>query len=211
MSAINQLLLSLEARDPGTYRHSKRTARFAAALARDLGMRKARVEMICVAGLLHDIGKVGIPDSILHKPGLLSPEEWAVMCGHSEIGAAMVERAGLGEIANWILHLHERFDGLGYPDGLSGESIPRESRLLHATDTLEAMTSQRPYRSAALVDDALAALEEGAGSQLDPLFAPRLASLVRGGGLRVADEETTYAGLTVPMTPLIAGASLAVV
>ena len=147
VSAMHQLLQSLEARDPGTYRHSKRTARFAAALARDLGMRRARVEVICAAGLLHDIGKVGIPDSILHKPGLLSPEEWAVMCGHSEIGAAMVERAGLGEIANWILHLHERFDGLGYPDGLSGESIPRESRLLHAADTLEAMTSQRPYRS----------------------------------------------------------------
>ena len=208
---MNQLLQSLEARDPGTYRHSKRTARFAAALARDLGMRRSRVELICAAGLLHDVGKVGIPDSILHKPGLLSPEEWGVMCGHSEIGAAMVERAGLGEMANWILHLHERFDGLGYPDGLSGESIPRESRLLHAVDTLEAMTSPRPYRSAALVDEALAALEEGAGSQLDPLFARRLASLVRGGGLRVAEEETTYAGLAAPMTPLIAGASLAAV
>jgi putative nucleotidyltransferase with HDIG domain len=208
---MNRLLRSLEARDPGTYRHSRRTARFAVALARDLGMDRKKVERICVAGLLHDVGKVGIPDAILHKPGLLTPEEWAVMCGHSGIGAAMVERAGLAEIATWILHLHERFDGLGYPDGISGRDIPRESRLLHAADTLEAMTSPRPYRNAALVEDALDALEEGAGSQLDPLFAQRLAALVRSGDLRVADEETIYVGRVTPMTPLTAGASLATV
>ncbi len=176
-------------------------------------MRKGRVSAICVAGLLHDVGKVAVPDAILHKPTLLTREEWAVMRSHSEIGAMMVAGAGLGDMCGWIRHLHERFDGLGYPDGIAGDEIPTESRLLHAADTLEAMTSPRPYRSAASTEEAVAVLEESADSQLDPLFARRLAALVRRGALDLSDgaRPRVAAGLEEPMTPLMAGASLALV
>jgi HD-GYP domain-containing protein (c-di-GMP phosphodiesterase class II) len=170
------------------------------------------VGAIGVAAILHDVGKIQIPDSILQKPGVLSDEEWAVMRSHSDAGATMVERAGFPSLARWIRHLHERFDGLGYPDGLSGGEIPFESRLLHVADTLEAMTSARPYRSPALVEEALDALEESAGSQLDPVLAPRLAALVRTGNLHVPQESITVPSHhAATMTPLIAGASLATV
>ena len=212
MRRVGALITAIAVKDPATHRHSRRTAIFAVALARDFDLPGDSVGAIGVAAVLHDVGKIQVPDSILHKPGILSDEEWAVMRSHSDAGATIVERAGFPSLARWIRHLHERFDGLGYPDGLVGGAIPFESRLLHVADTLEAMTSARPYRSPALVEEALDALEESAGTQLDPVLAHRLAALVRNGTLHVAQEP-----ITVPshgdarMTPLIAGASLAAV
>jgi putative nucleotidyltransferase with HDIG domain len=210
MRPYSALMTAMAVKDAGTYRHSKRTATFAVALARDFDLSRDSVGAIAVAAILHDVGKIQIPDAILHKPGVLDDDEWALMRTHSEAGAEMVENAGLPTIARWIRHLHERYDGLGYPDGLAGGDIPFESRLLHVADTLEAMTSARPYRSPALIEEALDALEESAGTQLDPVFAHRLAALVRSGSLHVEQEPITVSSQhAATMTPLIAGASLA--
>jgi putative nucleotidyltransferase with HDIG domain len=212
MRAFDALIRAIALKDPSTHRHSKRTATFAVALARDLDLGVYSVGAIGVAAVLHDVGKVSVPDAILHKPGILTDDEWAQIRSHSDVGATMVERAGFPTLARWIRHLHERFDGLGYPDGLVGGEIPFESRLLHVADTLEAMTSARPYRSPALVEEALDVLEESGGSQLDPVLAPRLAALVRSGSLHVEQEPVTVASsAAATMTPLIAGASLAAV
>jgi HD-GYP domain-containing protein (c-di-GMP phosphodiesterase class II) len=212
MRAFSALITAIAVKDPATHRHSRRTATFAVALARDFDLPADSVGAIALAAVLHDVGKIQIPDAILHKPGVLDEDEWAVMRTHSDAGARMVERAGLPTLARWIRHLHERFDGLGYPDGIGGGEIPFESRLLHVADTLEAMTSARPYRSPALVEEALDALAESAGSQLDPVFAHRLAALVRSGDLHVEQEPVTVSSQhAATMTPLIAGASLAAV
>jgi HD-GYP domain-containing protein (c-di-GMP phosphodiesterase class II) len=141
--------------------------------------------MIRTAGVLHDVGKSGITDGILLKPGKLTDEEFAVMRRHSELGHDIIAGAGLEEIADWVLHLHERFDGGGYPDGLSGDAIPLESRILHCADALEAMTSSRIYRPGMAIDRALAQLESGAGTQFDAEVAAVLVALVRSGRLRM--------------------------
>jgi len=176
------------ARDADTYVHSQRTAHCAARLASELGLAKERVGQIRTAALLHDVGKIGIPDSILHKGEELTDSEWALMQTHSAIGASLVEGAGFGQMARWIYHLHERYDGRGYPDGLAGGAIPFESRLLHAADALEAMTTERSYRPALRIEFAADEIEEAAGTQLDPAIATPLVELVRANGLRITDQ-----------------------
>ena len=209
MSVVHALTEAIAAKDRETYHHCRRTARFATALAVGLELGEDRISEIRDAALLHDVGKIAVPDDILHKPGLLTSREWEVMRRHSEAGAAIVAQAGMAETALWIRHLHERLDGLGYPDGLAGDEIPFESRLLHAADAFEAMTSPRPYRNAAPVEDALLALEESAGSQLDPLLAAQLAGLVRRGLLRL--PKPRHIRRPTPVTSLVADASLATV
>jgi HD-GYP domain-containing protein (c-di-GMP phosphodiesterase class II) len=139
--------------------------------------------MLRTAGVLHDVGKIGIPDAVLLKPAKLDDDEFAVMRRHSELGRDIIAGAGLEEIATWVLHLHERFDGRGYPDALAAEEIPLESRILHCADALEAMTSSRIYRPGMATERALAELERGAGTQFDPQVAAVLIELVRNGEL----------------------------
>ena len=181
MRADFALMETVLARDPATYMHSQRTAVYTDMLCAEIGLDRWHTEAIHTAALLHDVGKVGIPDAILAKPGPLDDHEWEVVRRHSAVGASILESAGMNEIARWVYHLHERFDGGGYPDGLAGEETPFESRLLHAADTLEAMTAQRPYRASLTLDEASVALEKHAGTQLDPSFALPLAALVREG------------------------------
>ena len=126
-----------------------------------------RVEAIRMAGLLHDVGKIGIRDAILLKPGKLTRDEFTVMRRHSELGRAIIAGAGLIELADWVGHLHERIDGNGYPDGLRGEEIPLESRVLHVADALESMTCPRAYREPMPPTDAVLELERNAGTQFD--------------------------------------------
>jgi putative nucleotidyltransferase with HDIG domain len=161
-------------------------ASIAGAVAEALGMSRGHVEAVRTAGVLHDIGKLGIPDGILLKPGPLSLAEWAVMRHHAALGAEIVAGAGMVEIALWVRHHHERLDGLGYPDRLAGEEIPLESRILHAADALEAMTAARVYRPALPLDEALAEVELNAATQFDPDVADCLIELT--GSESVLDE-----------------------
>jgi diguanylate cyclase (GGDEF)-like protein len=183
VNTVHALARAVDAKDGYTHSHSQRVARYAAELGRALGLREERLELLRTAGILHDVGKIGIPDAILLKPAKLDGDEFAVMRRHSELGRDIIAGAGLEEIATWVLHLHERFDGRGYPDGLAVEEIPLESRILHCADALEAMTSSRIYRPGMEVERALAELERGAGSQFDPQVAAVLVELVRDGEL----------------------------
>ena len=179
VNTVHALARAVDAKDGYTHSHSQRVARYAAELGRALGLREERLEQLRTAGVLHDVGKIGMPDAVLLKPGKLDGAEFAVMRRHSELGRDIIAGAGLEEIATWVLHLHERVDGRGYPEGLKGEEIPLESRILHAADALEAMTSSRIYRPGMPVERALEELERGAGSQFDAHVAAALIDLVR--------------------------------
>jgi diguanylate cyclase (GGDEF)-like protein len=183
LNTVHALARAVDAKDGYTHLHSQRVSRYAAELGRVLGLSDERLEQLRTAGVLHDVGKIGIPDAVLLKPARLDDDEFAVMRRHSELGRDIIAGAGLKEIADWVLHLHERFDGRGYPDGLVAEEIPLESRILHCADALEAMTSSRIYRPGMDVHRALAQLERGAGTQFDPHVAAALIDLVRDGGL----------------------------
>jgi diguanylate cyclase (GGDEF)-like protein/putative nucleotidyltransferase with HDIG domain len=167
LAAAILLAETLDLRDGGTARHSQTVARLAERVAQELAWAPERVERMRVAGLLHDIGKLGISDAILHKPGPLDDLEWDEMKRHPEIGARILEHAHLRDISAWVRAHHERIDGRGYPAGLAGESIPIEARVLAAADAYEAMTADRPYRRALSEEVAQAELRRGAGTQFD--------------------------------------------
>ena len=160
------------------------------------------VEQVRTAGVLHDVGKIGISDVLLLKPAALTPEEMETMRRHSELGRDIVAGAGMDDIAKYVYHLHERFDGNGYPDGLSGDGIPLESRILHVADAFEAMTSSRVYREALTTEEAIAELEAGAGTQFDPAIAKAMIGLVSEGvidavGVEECDEDPALAPVAV--------------
>ena len=170
--AIYQSLLglanALEAKDSYTKGHSERVGAWSRGVATALGLPAAEVDMIGQAGLLHDIGKIGIPEAVLRKPGPLEPEEWVVMRNHPLIGAQIVSpfdffTAG----ALMIRHHHERHDGSGYPDGLVGDEIPIGARVIAVVDVYDALTSHRPYRAALPHATVIARLGETAGRTLD--------------------------------------------
>lgn len=189
VNTVHALAKAVDAKDGYTSMHSQRVGRYAATLAATLGLEVEAVETIRTAGVLHDVGKIGISDEILQKPEKLTDEEWLIMRRHSEFGRDIIAGAGMEEIATCVLHLHERFDGAGYPSGLAGEDIPLASRVLHAVDALEAMTSERVYRRAMSTEAALAEIERVAGTQIDPVVAEALVGLVRSGDLLVGEDE----------------------
>jgi HD-GYP domain-containing protein (c-di-GMP phosphodiesterase class II) len=130
-------------------------------------MAADHVERVRVAGVLHDIGKLGISDAVLLKTGSLEAAEWAEIRRHPELGARILEHANLRDVASWVLAHHERVDGGGYPHGLAGDEIPLEGRILAVADAYEAMTADRPYRRALPKAEARAELLRGAGAQFD--------------------------------------------
>ena len=150
--------------------HSSRVARYAAGIAEQLGWNGKELEDLRIAAMLHDVGKVPVPDRILQKPGPLNRAEYEEVKKHPATGADMVSRVdGVAMIAPWIRHSHENYDGSGYPDGLSGDDIPLASRILLVADAFDAMTSDRPYRAALEVEAALDQLRRNAGRQFDPV------------------------------------------
>jgi putative nucleotidyltransferase with HDIG domain len=162
IQVITSLTTALEARDPYTRGHSERVSRYAVAMARELGLAEREAEQLRVAGLLHDIGKVRVSDLILNKPGPLTDDEWISIREHPVVGARIVEGlVWLREIAPVIRHHHERYDGTGYPEGMAGQDIPLLARILAVADGFEAMTSDRAYRKARSVTEAVQILEEG--------------------------------------------------
>jgi putative nucleotidyltransferase with HDIG domain len=167
LAAAMLLAEALDLRDPGTARHSQTVGRLAERTGRRLGWSADRVERLRAAGVLHDIGKLGIPDAILQKRGPLDEDDWQEIRRHPEIGARILEHANLRDIANWVRAHHERVDGRGYPAGLSGTAIPEEARVLAVVDAYEAMTADRPYRPSLGAHAAEAELRRAAGTQFD--------------------------------------------
>jgi HD-GYP domain-containing protein (c-di-GMP phosphodiesterase class II) len=168
LAAVMLLAETLDLRDAGTADHSRTVGEFAAGTAAALGLEPERVERLRAAGVLHDLGKLAVRDATLHKPGKLDDEEWREIRRHPEVGAQILEHAGLGDIAGWVRGHHERLDGRGYPDALSGDAIPLESRILAVADAYEAMIADRPYRAGMAAEDARAELGRCAGTQFDP-------------------------------------------
>jgi putative nucleotidyltransferase with HDIG domain len=162
------LVSTIEARDPHTRDHSQRVTHWAVEIAHRMGIRQDEIELIKFAGYLHDIGKIGIRDSILMKPALLTPEETAVIRTHPVIGERIVQPLGLLPMERSVIrHHHERWDGKGYPDGLSREEIPLPARILAVADAFDAITSDRVYRKGRPALDAIRELKRCAGSQFD--------------------------------------------
>ena len=164
-AALEALSATVDARDKYTAGHSKRVAAIAAVLAGELGLEGAELEKVSQAALLHDIGKIGVPDAVLLKAGELTQGDWLVMRSHPQEGARIIERLGyLDEVVPAIRHHHERPDGRGYPDGLMGDEIPLGARIIHVADAIDAMTTQRVYRDALTFDEAIAEIRRGRGT-----------------------------------------------
>jgi diguanylate cyclase (GGDEF)-like protein/putative nucleotidyltransferase with HDIG domain len=161
------LAAAVDLRFSGTARHSETVGRYAEMMARELGLSEQHISRVRLAGLLHDIGKVGIPDAILNKPDRLTPEEFATIKAHPALGAQILEHASLVDVRAWVGAHHERPDGQGYPHGLSGPQVGIEARILAVADAYEAMTSDRAYRPSIGPAAARAELESCAGRQFD--------------------------------------------
>ena len=186
-SAVRSLAEVIDHRDPHTAHHSERVASYAVALARRLDLDEDVVELIDQAGSVHDLGKIGVADSILLKPGALTEGERASMWLHTEIGARILNHYELfREGALIVLHHHEGWDGGGYPAGLAGEAIPLGSRVVAVADAFDAMTSNRPYRAALSVAEAVGRLREGSGVQWDPDLVDLFIGLVAEGAIAPA-------------------------
>jgi diguanylate cyclase (GGDEF)-like protein len=167
LSTVLSLAEALDLREQSTASHSQSVGRYCELIGRELGFDDERIERLRLAGILHDIGKVGIPDSILLKPGPLEEEEWAHMRRHPELGARILGSRQLADIREWVMASHERPDGKGYPRGLRGEDIPLEARIVAVGDAFEAMTSDRVYRPGMAEEAALTELQRCAGTQFD--------------------------------------------
>src|SRR3954471_10408805 len=166
--AAASLARAVDSRDAYTGSHSDRVASLSAQIAEQLGLAADEVELTRLAGSLHDLGKLAIPEEILRKPASLTEAERLVLERHPQIGYRMLESLGVDPIADWVLHHHERWDGSGYPDGLAADRIPRGARIIFVADAFDAMTSDRLYRHALSIDEAVAEMERCAGTQFDP-------------------------------------------
>lgn len=182
LQSLLGLANALEAKDSYTRGHSERVARLARQLALRVGCAPAEGRIIAQAGLLHDLGKIGVPEAVLRKPGPLTAAEWALMRQHPVLGARIVSPLEFfSEGALVIRHHHERQDGSGYPAGLSGEAIPLGARIVAVADVYDALTSDRPYRRGFTRAEALRRIQESADRLLDARIVGALLDLVADG------------------------------
>jgi diguanylate cyclase (GGDEF)-like protein len=189
--AIERLAFAAEARDPYTGRHLQRIGALSEAIARRIGFDDDAVEAIGYAAIVHDLGKLRIPDSILNKPGELTPDDWAIMRRHPEHGAELLGTGFLYDVARTVaLHHHERWDGSGYPFGLAGEDIPLEARIVAVADVYDALISARPYKPAWSRERALAELLQMRGRTLCPRSVDVFLSLWGEGVIARVEDET---------------------
>lgn len=177
---LDALVTAIDNKDHYTRRHSEEVTHYSLMVARELGYSEDALRAVRISGLLHDVGKIAVPDEILRHPGQLGPEEWEIMQQHPVFGALIVkDLPHLDEVLDGVRHHHERWDGKGYPDGLSEENIPPMGRLLAVGDCFSAMTTNRPYRKAFEPEDALREIERGMAIQFDPLIAKTFITVMR--------------------------------
>ncbi len=187
VSTLRSLISIIEAKDPYTKGHTERVASYAVALAGRVGLASEDIRRIMFGALLHDIGKMGVLDEIINKPGALTEEEWELMRAHPVVGARIVEKmeflTGTVEI---VRHHHESWNGKGYPDGIRGKDIPLGARIVTVADSFDAMTTDRPYRKALSLDDAILRLEEASGTQFDAELVKVFVRYIRERGTALA-------------------------
>lgn len=180
-SSVRALSRTIEAKDRYTGGHTQRVYRYSDRLISGMGLPEVQAEKIRLAGLLHDVGKIGVPDRILLKPASLDEAEWEVMRSHTEMGYSIVsEIAGLEEVAEILKHHHERWDGNGYALGLKGLEIPFESRVIAVADAFDAITTRRPYREASSYEEARRIISELSGTHFDPYMVRQFESVFDG-------------------------------
>jgi HD-GYP domain-containing protein (c-di-GMP phosphodiesterase class II) len=183
MEAVFKMAESIDYRDTLTYEHSERLVDLTRRLARSLGLIQERTEEVVLAARVHDLGKIGISNDILHKQGMLTEEERRVIEEHPVIGAQILSSySGFRESLAFVRHHHERWDGTGYPDGLRGEDIPLGARIITVVDSFDAMTSDRPYRNGMSVENAVERLKDGMGSQFDPTVTAKFIQMLIEAG-----------------------------
>lgn len=198
LSTISALAAALEAKDPYTQGHAERVSRLAVRLARELKLSEGDAELMSYVGTLHDIGKIGVHDAILKKPGVFRREEFEEMKVHPEVGARIIrDIKALGKGAAWVRHHHEHYDGSGYPDGLAGEAIPLGARIISVADAFDAMVSGRPYRQARTPEDAARELVRCAGTQFDPEIVERMVALSRDPNVMMETFGRNYWSLSM--------------
>ena len=203
LETIMALALAVEAKDPYSAGHSKRVGVYATKIAEEMGLGQDMIRTLNDAGVLHDIGKIGVKDDVLLKPGPLTPEERKVMQQHSVIGEAIVKPVrSLGKVVPLVRHHHERFDGQGYPAGLKGEAIPLGARILAVADAYDAMVTDRPYRRRLSLEEAKAEFKRGAGAQHDPVVVDALLRMLDKKEQRLAAAKAAAAVTPVVNTPV---------
>ncbi len=190
LGLLHSLVSAVDAKDAYTCGHSERVALMARELASMAGLPQQFVDRIYMAGLLHDVGKIGVPEAVLQKPGKLTPEEFELMKQHPEIGARILRDVKqLGDVIPGVMHHHERWDGRGYPSKLAGENIPLMGRIICLADCFDAMTSNRTYRRALPFEVAMMEIRNGAGSQFDPALAD---AFMRIGETRLRELTSSH-------------------
>lgn len=184
--SLNSLIAAIDARDPYTKGHTARVAQYAVAIAKEMGVSDEKLDEIRIGAILHDVGKIGLPDEILQKDNPLTNSERAIMHDHVQKGVDIISDADfLLCTIPAILHHHERYDGTGYPNGLNGEQLPLISKIMAVADTFDAMTTDRPYRKALPHDKAIEEIKKGAGSQFDPEVVKGFCSAHKNGNLGI--------------------------
>jgi putative two-component system response regulator len=182
MDTLTSLALAVDAKDQFTQGHSQKVSTYAVLIAEAIGLKGAQIEEIRLGSMLHDVGKVGILESILNKNGPLNPDEWEAMKRHAEYGAKLLEPLrGTENVREMVAHHHEFFDGSGYPDGLAGSQIPLGARIVAIADAYDTITSERTYKKARTPDEALLELKRCGNAQFDPelvrVFVSRMREL----------------------------------
>ncbi|MCR4922447.1 MAG: response regulator [Lachnospiraceae bacterium] len=182
---VSSLASAIDAKDTYTNNHSGRVAEYSREIARRAGYEGRELEDVYIMGLLHDVGKIGVPDAVINKPAKLTDEEYDIIKNHPVLGARILGNIReMPKLANGARWHHERYDGKGYPDGLKGEDIPEEARIIAVADSYDAMTSHRSYRNPLPQGVVREEIEKGMGSQFDPRFAKIM--------LEMIDEDTEY-------------------
>jgi response regulator RpfG family c-di-GMP phosphodiesterase len=204
---LEGLIAALDYRDAETQWHSRRVSRYARRLAQQLGIHEPELTVIEHGALLHDIGKIGVRDRVLLKPGPLTPEEWTEMKRHPELGWALLQRVDyLRPASSIVLQHQERWDGTGYPARLQGDAIVIGARVFHVVDTLDAITSDRPYRKAGPFEDARAEIVRCVGTQFDPEVVDAFLAVAPEEWERIRLEVETVALLSADLASVPGGA-----